>query len=279
MASSYSMAKALLECDGKGRFFSFDIEVASSAEVNQLVHFRANINSHRGQQFTIWDFGDSNGNDFRFVNHRYQQAGTYKVVATVSDEFGSACREAYITISSIGSAPVSVIDAPTEVLVNKEVSFSGDNSSDPDDDINSYKWTFGDGSTSTVVNPQHTYAQTGSYSVTLTVTDRKGHSDSTTKTIRVEREVNISISKALAITDKIILDDQFALSRVIDKINPDARHSDFLSQLWSFYSELGCENTYKHDEFDCVRNESKIPDLAKVDGNEGQLGFIPVGIF
>ena len=41
--------------------------------------------------------------------------------------------------------------------------------------INSYLWTFGDGGTSTAVNPSHTYTTAGTYSVTLTVTGPGGN--------------------------------------------------------------------------------------------------------
>ena len=46
-----------------------------------------------------------------------------------------------------------------------------DGSSDVGGTINSYSWTFGDGGTSTVKSPTHTYAAAGSYTVTETVTD------------------------------------------------------------------------------------------------------------
>jgi PKD repeat protein len=38
-----------------------------------------------------------------------------------------------------------------------------------------FKWDFGDGSTSTEQNPSHTYDKVGEYTATLTVTDQKGH--------------------------------------------------------------------------------------------------------
>jgi len=44
-----------------------------------------------------------------------------------------------------------------------------------------YQWDFGDGGTSTLANPSHTYASTGVYAVTLTITNAYG-SDSETKT-------------------------------------------------------------------------------------------------
>lgn len=47
----------------------------------------------------------------------------------------------------------------------------------------SYRWNFGDGTSSTQQNPQHTYAAAGSYSVILTVTDAQAQTTSTTKQV------------------------------------------------------------------------------------------------
>lgn len=49
-----------------------------------------------------------------------------------------------------------------------------DSSSDPDGSIASWLWEFGDGATSSDQNPTHVYAEFGSYSVSLTVTDDGG---------------------------------------------------------------------------------------------------------
>src|SRR4030095_3534334 len=45
--------------------------------------------------------------------------------------------------------------------------------------ITSYAWTFGDGGTSTVASPSHTYAAAGSYTVSLTVTGPGGSNTQT----------------------------------------------------------------------------------------------------
>jgi PKD repeat protein len=58
-------------------------------------------------------------------------------------------------------------------------------SSDPDGSIASYAWTFGDGGTGTGVTASHTYAAAGTYSIKLTVTDNKGVTASTTKSVTV----------------------------------------------------------------------------------------------
>jgi DNA-binding beta-propeller fold protein YncE len=52
--------------------------------------------------------------------------------------------------------------------------FQGGPSTDPDGSIAKYAWDFGDGSTGTGANPTHTYAQPGTYTVRLTVTDDEG---------------------------------------------------------------------------------------------------------
>ena len=49
----------------------------------------------------------------------------------------------------------------------------------------SYRWTFGDGQSSTAQNPGHTYTQTGSFTATLTVTDNEGKTDAASRIIQV----------------------------------------------------------------------------------------------
>jgi PKD repeat protein len=68
--------------------------------------------------------------------------------------------------------PVVVVAAnPTEGPAPLSVNFSSIGSSDPEGQVLSYAWTFGDGGTSTEANPTHTYTSTGSYTVRLTVWD------------------------------------------------------------------------------------------------------------
>ena len=60
------------------------------------------------------------------------------------------------------------------VVTNGLTAVFSDASTDADGTIASRSWNFGDGQTSTVTNPQVTYAADGTYTVTLTVTDNKG---------------------------------------------------------------------------------------------------------
>lgn len=60
-----------------------------------------------------------------------------------------------------------------------------DQSSDSDGSVVSWSWDFGDGNTSTIQHPGHTYAAAGSYTVDLTVTDDDGVSDNSSQSVNV----------------------------------------------------------------------------------------------
>jgi PKD repeat protein len=62
----------------------------------------------------------------------------------------------------------------TSSCTDLNCSFDASGSSDPDGTIASYAWTFGDGQTGSGKNTTHGFPATGTYSVTLTVTDDKG---------------------------------------------------------------------------------------------------------
>ncbi|MDP8287963.1 MAG: PKD domain-containing protein [Candidatus Electryonea clarkiae] len=62
-----------------------------------------------------------------------------------------------------------------------------DRSTDSDGTIVSWVWDFGDGRTSTAQNTRHRYRRSGTYTITLTVTDDGGAADSTRKTVTVKK--------------------------------------------------------------------------------------------
>ena len=78
-------------------------------------------------------------------------------------------------------APTAVASASTsEGDVPLAVSFRGSDSFDGDGHALTHLWTFGDGASSTVADPTHTYTSVATFTARLTVTDPTGRSDSTT---------------------------------------------------------------------------------------------------
>lgn len=93
--------------------------------------------------------------------------------------------------------PVAGAGPDQTVFVGEVVTFDGSGSYDPDGEIVSYEWNFGDGSYGSGVNPTHTYTAVGTYEVTLTVTDNSGAVDSDTMTVIVQAKpvMEVAITK------------------------------------------------------------------------------------
>jgi PKD repeat protein len=94
------------------------------------------------------------------------------------------------------SPPPPALNEPPVVVASADVtsgkapliiSFDSSASDDPDGTIDGYFWDFMDGSFSTEANPSHTFSSTGTYSVTLTVTDDSGMTASDNITIKVRK--------------------------------------------------------------------------------------------
>jgi len=83
-----------------------------------------------------------------------------------------------LSFTTIGYPPVAAFTgSPTTVAPGQSVQFTDQSTNNP----TSWSWNFGDGNTSTTRNPSHTYVSSGSYVVSLTVTNNYG-SDTETRT-------------------------------------------------------------------------------------------------
>lgn len=84
-------------------------------------------------------------------------------------------------IAVVGSPPVAGFTADCLLV---DCTFT--DTTITDDPIETWAWSFGDNSTSTIQNPSHSYASAGSYTVSLTVTDNTGSTSITTGDIVIQ---------------------------------------------------------------------------------------------
>ncbi|AQL42404.1 hypothetical protein BV210_06610 [Halorientalis sp. IM1011] len=134
-----------------------------------------------------WDFGDGTNATGQQVSHTYDTAGEYTATLTVTADDGDTATDT-VTTTVVDNEPPTA-DAAVEstlVEVGESISFDGSGSTDPDGSIESIEWEFGDGATATGAFTTHAYSSPGEYTVTLTVTDDDGVTDSTNVTISVD---------------------------------------------------------------------------------------------
>ena len=81
--------------------------------------------------------------------------------------------------------PVANAGGPYTATAGTAVSFSGAASTDPQGEMLTYSWNFGDNGTGTGVSPTHTYATAGTYTVTLTVTNTSNLTATATSTATI----------------------------------------------------------------------------------------------
>jgi PKD repeat protein len=124
-----------------------------------------------------------------------------------------------------GDLPNVAPTADYTFTVNKlSASFDGAAATDSDGSVVSYLWDFGDGQTSTIMQPTHTFATAGDKSVKLTVTDNEGATGTVTKTVTVVANQPPAVSFSSAVTKKSV---DFTSSAS----DPDGT---LVSYLWDF---------------------------------------------
>ncbi len=124
-----------------------------------------------------WYFGDGNISTLQNPSHSYALEGTYVVSLKVTSN--QSCYDSIIRTIIIQNKPIvkfvgDILGGCSPLLVSfndSSITASG----------SSYSWSFGDNTTSTSVNPIHTFLSTGIYTVTHYVTTSAGCTDSLVK--------------------------------------------------------------------------------------------------
>ena len=132
-------------------------DVTSSADLEVIAVIMPN---DPGIQNVSWE-------TYKTIVDAVESLSGYDLLALLEDQIE-------IQVESGSRPPVAALDGPYTSLEGSSISMSAAGSSDPDGDVITYAWNFGDGNTASGVFATHAYAQDGSYTVMLTVTDSRG---------------------------------------------------------------------------------------------------------
>jgi PKD repeat protein len=130
----------------------------------------------------FWSFGNGSTSHVRDPAYAFPVAAQYSVSLTVNDS-STNTSTVLLSVTVVPALEVQANATPTAVDAGISVSFNGTHSHG----IGPYTvaWTFGDGASSTVSNPSHAYASSGTYDAIYWVNDSGGLSLNRTVTITV----------------------------------------------------------------------------------------------
>lgn len=173
-----------------------------------------------------WNLGDGTELTGETVEHTYEESNQYVVSLNVIDELGNT--NTATTQIRVTAAPTASFQfGPDNPATGEEIIFDAGSSTDSDDDITSYAWDFGDGTTSAGSVVTHSYESFGEYDVTLTVEDSAGNRSTTTGQVQVTSPPisSFTYDPQTPTTDDIVV---FDASRSSD---PDG---NIISYRWQF---------------------------------------------
>lgn len=143
----------------------------ASVCVNEPFNF---VNLSTGISGVTWDFGDGTSSNLIDPTHAYSTSGTFTVsLSGTSATFG--CPASISHTVTVDPTPIAAFTAtPQNGCMPLDVQFTNNSMN-----ANFYFWDFGDGNTSNVLNPSHSYPVAGTYTIRLIVENLNGCSDTT----------------------------------------------------------------------------------------------------
>ena len=142
-----------------------------------------------GNASYFWDFGDGNHSTDQNPTHAYAVGGNFSVTLNVTNSQGCASTFVRTSYIEVYSKPHVQFSCPVTTFCNPPGTVTYINTSTGTPQL-SYSWFLGDAGTSNVATPPaHTYGS-GSFTVTLVVTDGNGCVDSLVRANYINVQTN-----------------------------------------------------------------------------------------
>ncbi len=130
-----------------------------------------------------WDMGDGFTSFQTQPSHNYSNAGTYNVSLVVVSDYG--CNDSITGTVEVYPLPVASFSSST--VCEGQGTALNDATTIASGSINSWNWSFGDGTSGSGASISHTYAQHGSYSTTLIVSSDHSCRDTVQQNVTVHQ--------------------------------------------------------------------------------------------
>jgi gliding motility-associated-like protein len=137
----------------------------------------------------LWNFGDGGTSTLPDPDHEYTAPGSYNISLTVTTAGGCINSnsaqpfnvQAYPFPNAAFTPNATTLNMPYDQLIctNQSTPVAG----------STYQWNFGDGSTSTLLNPHHSYNSVGTYEIELITTTSHGCRDTAYAEVTTDADV------------------------------------------------------------------------------------------
>lgn len=159
----------------------------------------------------------------------YASSGTYTVLASIADKDGDITEISAEVLVEDPLPPVAIAGEDQGSLEGEIVDFDASQSFDPDGEITSFLWSFGDGGTASGVTSNHIYEDNGTYIVTLEVIDTQGLVSTDQLMVTVENVTPV-VQISSTPTDPIEIGNVVA----VDATFSDPGSLDTFNAIWSW---------------------------------------------
>ena len=205
-----------------------------------VTSFNGYVNTNDSNAYPItyvWMFGDGTSGTGQYLTHQYNAPGPFTVCLTASTANGCTstfCDSIYISGTNPGNSCMANFYLDSVNTSSSTFSFIDASITDSLSNVISYNWSFGDGTTSTLQNPIHTFSSPGNYYVCLNITTSNGCTSSSCQYVYVNNGGQNTTCQAsfVAYIDSISVP-ALTVYNFYDQSVPDST-STIISWNWSF---------------------------------------------
>lgn len=195
-------------------------------DTSTTIHFTS---TSQNANSLFWDFGDGNFSSNTNPSHTYQQTGSYTVCLIVDNDCYSdtLCKNIFVCPKTANAS-----------FTNKHVAGLTIQFNNQSTNAIAHQWDFGDGNSSTKINPIHTFSSAWYFNSCLVVTDSCGKTDSTCKILNLTQFSIAELEDLESVTvfpnpvsDNLIIEvPETAINKAVFTLY-DSKGSELISQI------------------------------------------------